>query len=117
MVGGIGEHEHLWRRAFLKWAVLAGRCPRRLRDPKDVRGDGRVLAQAGRMALLGRLLDPNTGPIPHRAAGIVLPLLGQPFTRTSVLTNDDISADDDSPCVYPQGPSPSPDPSAQSSPT
>jgi hypothetical protein len=76
---------------FLKWAIRSGQCPRRLKVPKDVRGDGRVLAQADRLALLSKLLDPNTGRLEHRAAGIVLVLLGQPYTRISTMTVDDIS--------------------------
>jgi hypothetical protein len=53
-----------------------------------------VLAQGDRIALLDRLLDPNTAPIEHRAARILLLLLGRPYTRISAMTIDDISSTD-----------------------
>ena len=81
---------HRTVRTFLRWAVENGQCPRRLKVPKAVPGAGHTLSGDERLTLLSRLLDPATGPLAHRAAGVLLVLLGQPYTRISTMAVDDI---------------------------
>ena len=79
---------------FLRWAMATRRAPK-LQLPRRRFGNARVLDHEERLEILRRLLDPSTGCIEHRAAAMMLVLLGQPFTRIAALTLSDVVVDGD----------------------
>lgn len=79
---------------FLRWAMATRRAPK-LELTRGRFGSARVLDQAERIAILRRLLDPSTGYLHHRVAGMMLVLLGQPFTRIAALKLCDVVVDGD----------------------
>jgi hypothetical protein len=80
--------------SFLRWALKTGRCPKTVSLPKEKRGNGRVIDHDERLDLLRRLLEPATGALLHRVAGVLLVLFGQPYARIAELRVDDLIVDD-----------------------
>ncbi len=79
---------------FLRWAMETRRAPK-LELTRGRFGKARVLDHAERLEILRRLLDPATGYLHHRVAGMMLVLLGQPFTRIAALKLSDVVVDGD----------------------
>jgi len=77
---------------FIRWTISTSRCPKFKMDkrPSTARTP---LDHSARLGHLRQLLDPSSGHIDHRVAGVLLVLFGQPFTRMARLTLDDVVAD------------------------
>jgi hypothetical protein len=87
-----GPSTHGLARSFIRWAISTRRCPA-LRVPHRVHGTAPVLDQTARLGHLERLLDPATGHLSHRVAGVLVVLYGQPFSRMAALQLDDVDID------------------------
>lgn len=87
-----GPSTHALARSFVRWAIATRRCPA-LRVPRRVHGTAAVLDQTARLGHLRRLLDPATGHLSHRVAGVLVVLFGQPFSRIAALELDDVVID------------------------
>lgn len=86
-VGGTGTR--VMANNFTRWAIRTQRCPK-LRIPIRPARSVTPLDDATRLHHLERLLDPTTGQLAHRVAGVLVVLFGQPFTRVVTLRIDDI---------------------------
>jgi len=83
---------HSHARAFVRWAMTTHRCPK-LTLPPHGYGTAPVLDQTARLDILRFLLEPTTGRLEYRVAGVLLVLFAQPFTRIAPLRVDAVIID------------------------
>jgi hypothetical protein len=84
------EHQRRALRAFLRWAMRAGRLPRLKLPPLLVRRAAPI-TQHRRLELLGQLLTDQDRPLRSRVAACLMLLFAQPATRVVRLTIDDVT--------------------------
>jgi hypothetical protein len=84
------DHQRRCLRAFLRWAMRAGRLPRLKLPPLLVRRAAPI-TQHRRLELLGQLLTDQDRPLRSRVAACLMLLFAQPATRVVRLTIDDVT--------------------------
>ncbi len=84
------DHQRRCLRAFLRWAMRAGRLPRLTLPPLLVRRAAPI-TQHRRLGLLGQLLTDQDRPLRSRVAACLMLLFAQPATRVVRLTIDDVT--------------------------
>jgi hypothetical protein len=84
------DHQRRCLRAFLRWAMRAGRLPRLKLPPLLVRRAAPI-TQHRRLELLGQLLTDQDRPLRSRVAACLMLLFAQPATRIVRLTIDDVT--------------------------
>ena len=84
------DHQRRCLRAFLRWAMRAGRLPRLTLPPLPVRRAAPI-TQHRRLELLGQLLTDQDRPLRSRVAACLMVLFAQPATRVVRLTIDDVT--------------------------
>jgi len=87
LVGGTGSR--VMAHNFTRWAIKTQRCSKLMVSKRAARSV-QPLDHAGRLHHLEGLLDPKTGGLADRVAGVLVVLFGQPFTRIATLGVDDI---------------------------
>ncbi len=107
------DHQRRCLRAFLRWAMRAGRLPRLTLPPLPVRRAAPI-TQHRRLELLGQLLTDQDRPLRSRVAACLMLLFAQPATRVVRLTIDDVTraADGQVFIRFGQPPTPVPEPLA-----
>ena len=107
------DHQRRCLRAFLRWAMRAGRLPRLTLPPLPVRRAAPI-TQHRRLELLGQLLTDQDRPLRSRVAACLMLLFAQPATRVVRLTIDDVTRAADGQVLirFGQPPTPVPEPLA-----
>ena len=88
-----GGQENYQVRDFLGWASEHGHC-RSLHVPPLGRGTGAATSDTDRYAQLSRLLHDENLELTDRVAGVLLLLYGQPLSRITAITTDQITRRD-----------------------